>query len=247
MMKKIILCLICQLILVNFCFSAEKVIILTSVIPPYVNNTDSGLATEIIKDLFQKSGIDYSIRIRPFKRALKEAKLHNNSCVVPLQRSQERETQFKWVGPVIITQTGLYSNSSDNIKIQVFHDAFQNKILVLRGSGDEEYLKGFGILTDPGSSEELNARKLKARRSRLWAADTMIAPYYASRVGAKIKLQTIIITTMRYLAFNKGIADSTIDKLNNELDLMRKKGSLEKIYEKYARKLNIKDVHQFIF
>jgi polar amino acid transport system substrate-binding protein len=247
-MKKIILLTISILVQHLFFINnvlAEPYTINTFDFPPYVEKK-SGLAIDIVKELFKRAGLKYKIKTMPLKRSIKVAKEEKNTCVVPVQRSQERETKFKWVGPIIITQTGLFSLSEDDIKIDVFKDAFQYPILVARGSADEEYLEGFGLKTDVAADGYLNILKLKGKRARLLAGDTIITPYYAEKAGVNIKKQITIITTLRSLACNLNIPDETILLLNDTLSVMYSDGKIRKIFAKYAQKFDIKDSAQFL-
>ena len=169
-----------------------------------------------------------------------------NTGVFPIQRSQERETKFKWVGPILITQTALFSLKDDPINIEVFKDAFDYDILVVRGSADEEYLKGFGIQAKVANNDFQNAKKLKVKRARLWAADTIIASYYTKKTNTEIKKQLTLITTLRALGFHTNTPDKIIMALNEELNQMYKDGSIKKILEKHSKEFDINDTLKFL-
>ncbi|OQY12572.1 MAG: hypothetical protein B6I31_02960 [Desulfobacteraceae bacterium 4572_19] len=224
---------------------ADEYTILTTQMPPYVEK-NSGLAIDIVKELFKKAELNIKIQTLPLKRALRMASIKKNTFAVPVQRSQERETEYKWVGPILITETALFSLSNDDIKIDVFKDAFPYRILVARGSADEEYLRGFGIETDIGNNDGVNVNKLKRKRTRLWAADSIVASYYAKKEGVSIKKQITIITTLRSLACNINTPDTVISMLNKTLNVMYSDGTIKKIFAKYAKEFDIKDAAQFI-
>ncbi len=226
---------------------AEEYTIVTTEMPPYVEG-DRGLALDIVKELFNRANLNLVIKKMPLKRAVMVAErgLKKNPCVVPIQRSQERETRFKWIGPILITQSALFSLNEDEIKIDVFKDAFQYRILVSRGSADQDYLKGFGLSIDIANNEWQNMLKLQYKRARLLTADTIIAAYYAKKAGIKIKKQLNLITTLRALACHIDTPDSTIAQLNNKLQLMYRDGTIKKIFSNYMRELDISDSAQFL-
>jgi polar amino acid transport system substrate-binding protein len=205
--------------------------VLLSELPPYVEN-DSGLAIDIIQALFKRAKLEYKTEKAPLKRAIYWVKRNKNFCA-PIQRSQERETKFKWVGPIIIMQTALFSREDDSLKIDVLKDAFKYKIMVARGSADAEYLHGFGAKIEIANNDRLNSNKLKRKRLRLWAADIIIAPYYAKKINLKIKKQLTINTTLVPLAFNINTPDHIIEKLNNTLNIMYKDGTVRKLYNRF--------------
>jgi len=213
--------------------------------PPYVEN-NKGLAIDIIKELFKKTHIKYQIKVMPQKRSITTAQKKLQTAVFPIQRSQEREVQFKWVGPILVTQTGLFSLAEDNLHIEVFKDAFAYEILVARGSAQEDYLKGFGLNVSTANYDYQNIKKLKAKRARLWTADTIIASYYANKTNIDIKKHITLITTLRALAFHVDTPDKVIVELNNALTQMYKDGSIRKILDKYSKKFNIEDAIKFL-
>lgn len=224
---------------------AQTFTINTFEVPPYVEK-NKGLAIDIIKELFSRANIKYQIKIMPQKRSIISAQTNLNTGVFPIQRSQERETKFKWVGPILITQTALFSLKDDPINIEVFKDAFDYDILVVRGSADEEYLKGFGIKAKVANNDFQNAKKLKVKRARLWAADTITASYYTKKINVEIKKQLTLITTLRALGFHINTPDEVILSLNEGLNQMYKDGSIKKILEKHAKEFDIKDTLKFL-
>ncbi len=224
---------------------AEPFTINTFEFPPYVEK-DGGLAMDIVTELFKRAKVEYKTKKMPLKRSVTLAKKFKNTCVVPIQRSQERETDYKWVGPIVITQSALFSLGQDDIKIDVFKDAFQYPILAARGSADEEYLQGFGMKVDLGADYKQNIKKLKGKRARLMVGDTIITSYYAKKLGVDIKKQLTIITTLRSLAFNLNTPDKTINQLNDTLTSMYDDGTIKKIFDTYSKKIDIKDSAQFL-
>lgn len=220
-----------------------SVTVLLSELPPYVQN-NSGLAIDIIQTLFKRANLQYKTERAPMKRAIYWVKRNKNFCA-PIQRSQERETKFKWVGPIIITQTALFSRSDDTLKIDVLKDAFKYKIMVARGSDDAEYLHGFGAKIEIANNDRLNSKKLKRGRLRLWAADVIIAQFYANMIDLKIKKLLTIKTTLVPLAFNIKTPDHTIKILNDTLNTMYKDGTVRKLYNKFRRRISIDEAFYF--
>ncbi|MCP4158491.1 MAG: amino acid ABC transporter substrate-binding protein [Deltaproteobacteria bacterium] len=241
-MKKIIILLLLLYIPANI--FAKDITLMLSEFPPYIEG-NKGLAIDILNEIFK--GADYTVKTEkvPLSRAIYRIKRKINTCA-PIQRSQERETLFKWVGPILITQTALFSRSDDPIKIDVLKDAFNYKIMVARGSADADYLKGFGAKIEIANNDDYNSKKLKRKRLRLWAADIIIASYYAKKNDLKIKKQLSISTTLVPLAFNINTPDSIINHLNEQLNKMYKDGTIKKFYDKYRKRLNIEEAFYFL-
>jgi len=224
--------------------NAQFIVINTFEVEPYVQNKQ-GLAIDIAKVLFERANITYSIKSSPQKRAIIRTQQTRNNSVLFIQRSQERESNFKWVGPILITQTALFSLEENDTQIDVFKDVFSYPILVARGSADEEYLKGFGLNTQVANNDFQNARKLKAKRARFWIADTITASYHAKKAGVNIRKRLTLITTLRSLAFNINTSDKIIEHLNDILTIMYKDGTIKKILSSYKDKFESKDISRF--
>ena len=80
--------------------------------PPWVEAEGErlqGPTIELIKQLFERAGVPYSIEVLPLKRALKEALNQPGTCVFPIERSQERETSLRWISPLVVSRYGLYA------------------------------------------------------------------------------------------------------------------------------------------
>ncbi len=224
--------------------NAKSFIINTFNVEPYVQNK-KGLAIDIAKVLFDRANIGYVIDSSPQKRAIVRTQQTRNNSVLFIQRSQERESHFKWVGPILVTQTALYSLKENSIQVDVFKDVFNYPILVARGSADEEYLKGFGLDTQVANNDFQNARKLKAKRAQFWVADTITASYNAKKANVLIKKRLTLITTLRSLAFNVNTSDKIIEHLNEILTIMYKDGTIKKILSSYKDKFESKDISRF--
>ncbi len=233
------------LLLISNLFSSNHFVLNTYNFPPYVENKN-GFVIDIIKELFKKSNLSYTIKTLPQTRAIRTARTNKNNVVTPIQRSQEEEVNFKWVGPILITQTALFTLENSDIKIDVLKDIGTNKILVIRNSAEEKYLKGFKFSTQTAKNDLLNIKKLQANRAPIWAADTISASYSSKQSKISLKKHLIFFTTLRALAFNINTSDETIELLNNNLHEMYKDGTIKKILQKYSKTYNIQDILKFL-
>jgi len=225
--------------------TASEYQITTTEMPPYSKNY-SGLAIDIVKELFKRADMTMSLKIMPLKRAIKTTReiKANNSCVFPIQRTQEREADFKWVGPIIISQSALFS-LENHLEIAVLNDALQYNILVTRGSAEEEYWQRLSANTESSNNDKLNILKLSRHRAKLWASDVMTAFYYAKKNNIKIKNNLMYMTSLKALACNIETPDSTISKLNTILEAMYHDGTIQVIFNNYIKELEVDDFTDF--
>jgi len=233
-------------------FSAQmafaKYTIITSAAPPFVSeDAKSGISIDIVKEMFKRTGIEYEFKTAPLVRALHQAKNKKEHCVVPVQRSQERETSYKWISPILVTQSTLFSTKDSDIDLSVLLDAKEYKIGALRGSDEEEYLQGHGYEQVETVSKEVgNVRKLSKNRIDLWATDSILGPYYAHKADLSVKQQIVFRSTLRALACHIDTSDQTVDKLTKSLKAMYSDGTVKSIFTKYTKDLEIGEMGQFL-
>lgn len=229
---------------ISVLFASNSYILNTFNFPPYINKKE-GLVLDIVKELFKNSNISYNIKTLPQARAIQKTKYSELNIITPIQRSQEREADFKWVGPILITQTALFTLKNSDLKIDVLNDIKRNKVLVVRGSSEEEYLKSFGFNIDAVKTDLQNANKLRVQRAKIWATDTISASYFSRKSNISIKKHLIFMTTLRSLAFNINTSDETIELLNKNLQKMYSDGTIEKLLLRYSSKFDTRDILKF--
>ncbi len=237
------------LLLSGHAVAYDKITLLTAYVPPYVlSSGDNGIAIDIAKELFEQTNINYTIESYPLARAIKLAEITPGFCVIPIQRSQERETKFKWVSPVVVSHSAFFTLADDSYSLSVLSDARDELVGVLRGSAQEEYLRTTKIpfRVDEASSELQNLKKLTKRRIKIWATDAIMAPYYAEQEGVKIKRQFIFQSTLRGLACHISTPDSVIDLLTERLKLLYKNGRIKEIFFSYTNKLDLEHLSDFL-
>lgn len=124
------------------------------------------------KCLFERAGLDYEVRIVPWKRAYVAAQNDKDSCVFPVQRSQENEVLFQWVSPIVITHSAFFTAKGSSVDIRTLADADDLRIGSYIGSGDASYLQGQGCDVELTPNDVSNVKKLQSDRLDAWAADT---------------------------------------------------------------------------
>lgn len=84
---------------------SAEIHLLTEEFPPFnmasPDGRVGGLSTELIRELLRRAGVPYQIHIQPWIRAYNTALLQDNTCGYSTSRTESREHQFKWVGPLV--------------------------------------------------------------------------------------------------------------------------------------------------
>jgi len=217
--------------------NADSYTLYTQELPPYsIKQAEgiTGVSVDIVSELFRRTEVGFKIKLFPLKRAYALAQKSPRSCIFPIQRTQERESSFKWVSPILITRTGLYSLPNTPINITVLDDAKAFRIGTLLGSADSEYLDALGFKVSEIRKLNRTIRMLQAKRISFWAVDGLTASYFAKRQGGtKLKLHLNYFTSLRALACNLSLSDDLIARLQGELKMMYRDGTVTRITDRY--------------
>ncbi len=220
--------------------SAQTIHIATEEYPPFnmsVNGKIVGISTEMVRELFQRTGVEYEIAIYPWKRALETAKTRPDNAVYSTTRSADREADFKWVGPLVKQEWVFFAKAGRDLNISSLADVRGHSIGGYQGDALAEFLRQSDatLTLDLTADDELNAKKLSAGRIDLWAVGDRKGAYIAKQLGLSNleNVFTFKAGSEMYLAFNPKTPDALIEQLQATLLEMREDGTVDKIYAKY--------------
>ena len=211
----------------------------TFIDPPYIfgpkEPDKQGLVEVIFENLMLYTGISYSIQIMPAKRAEIYAQTTKNTCVFPIEKSQEREVFFSWVSPIIVSKQGFFTiPDQPSIFLQTLEDAKPYRIGSYLGSSIGEYLASFNYQVDFATKNEANILKLQAKRIDLWASDILTAAHISKHSGIEITPSKLdFFTTLRAIGCHPSIPEKTIKLMNKKLQAMYRSGHVYNIEKKF--------------
>jgi len=222
-----------------------RVVLLTENFPPYnmasngknfaqEDNLD-GIAVDIVREMFKRAGIDYSMTLRfPWERIYKLALEKPGYGVFVTARLPEREALFKWVGPIGPDDWVLLGRGDSNISLTSLEQAKQYKVGAYKGDAIAEHLVEQGLQPLTVLRDQQNAKKLMAGQIDLWATGDPAGRYLAKQEGVS-GLKTVLRfdSAELYLALNQGVPDEVVQKLQVELERMRSEGFVDDILSRY--------------
>jgi polar amino acid transport system substrate-binding protein len=222
-----------------------RVVLLTENFPPYNMASNGknfarednlhGIAVDILREMFKRAGIDYSMTLRfPWERIYKLALEKPGYGVFVTARLPEREALFKWVGPIGPDDWVLLGRSDSTITLDSLEDARQYSVGAYKGDAIADHLQQQGLQPVTALRDQLNAKKLMAGQIDLWATGDPAGRYLAKQAGVS-GLKTILRfdSAELYLALNKEVPDEVVQKLQAELDQMRGEGFVNDILGSY--------------
>ena len=217
---------------------AGGLVVTTEDAPPFNFAADDGKtvvgsATEAVQEMFRRAKLEHTITLYPWMRAITMARTDKDTCVYSTTRTEEREKDFLWVGPVASSNWVFFARANSTIKLDSFDDARKFKIGGYRGDAVALYLKALKFNVDESYYDDQNAKKLEGGRIDLWATGSQNGPYFAAKKNVKIKPLLEFKQTELYLACNLSVPADTIAKLNATLKAMAKDGTTDRINKKY--------------
>jgi len=222
----------------------EEVTLITEESPPFNMRRDEnsknkklaiiGISTEIIRELFKRGNINYSLEIYPWKRAYKTVEENANHGLFSTYLTPERKPRFKWVGPIVANTWVLQGKKNRKLKIETLEDACKYVIGGYRGDAIADFLEKQGCNVQYTSYDHQNLLKMESGRIDLWATGRFLGPYLAKKEDISDVVEVFEIKEAPlYLALNKSFPDSFVMKLNKLLQEMKNDGTVKYISNSY--------------
>jgi polar amino acid transport system substrate-binding protein len=195
--------------------------------------TVSGSATDLMREIMRRSGFNATIKLYPWQRAFNMALNLKDGCVYSTTRTESREQQFKWVGPLTTTQWILFAKADSPIQAKTLEEVRPYTIGGYQGDAKALFLIEKGFKVDEAINEDQNFKKLNVGHLNLWAAGSDNGPWYAKKLNIKLKPVLIFNEVQLYAACNPAIPDADIAKMNEALKAIKADGTYSRIFKAY--------------
>ncbi|MEJ7808259.1 MAG: ABC transporter substrate-binding protein [Telluria sp.] len=194
-----------------------------------------GFATEKVRVIMDRVGVDYDIEMLPWKRAYLLAQYQADTCVYSTTRVPERETLFKWVGPTHANDWTLFGRADRNYRINSIEDARKYRIGAYNGDVRSDALIAQGFIVDTVQDKLSNPRKLLVNRIDLWASSVRVGSAIVAENGWGAQIVPVLTfkRTELYLACNPSVPNALVAKMNAALRAMNSEGVSAAIERKY--------------
>lgn len=223
----------------------EQIHLLTENFPPYNMAADGknfardenirGIATDIIREMFQRAGVDYTLTLRfPWERIYKMALEMPGYGVFVTARLPEREALFKWVGPIGPDDWVLLARADSVIELNSLEQARQYRIGAYKGDAIGEHLVAQGLQPALALRDQTNVEKLQSGAIDLWATGDPAGRFLAKQQGVNSLKRVLRFDSAElFLALNKQVSDETVEKLQAALNQMRADGTVDTMTGRY--------------
>lgn len=200
-----------------------------------------GLSTDIVMAIMARTGDRFPIRVLPSLRTGMVLDRRPRTIMYSLFRTEERDSKYKWVGPIIEESVYPYKLRESPLVINTVDDLKRlDRITCRHGGVIPARLKAMGLENlDMAATESIQLYKmLLAGHADVIVGDTELGVrFYLGALGVKpTALEKIPIEVFRsnlYIAFSADSDDATISAWRKALQQLSVSGQLAQILAKY--------------
>lgn len=211
--------------------------LVTEAYPPFnyrEGDTYKGASVEQVKLVMEDVGIDYTMEMMPWARALFLAGNREMHCVFTTVHNKERDPHFKWVEPLLTSRTVLIRKAGSLADPKSIDEAKAFRVGTQRDDYTQTILveNGFPRI-DLATDMELTLKKLLTGRVDLMPISEK---FYDSlkRDGQPVESTVTLADDIYSIACNHSVPDELIGKLQASLDKLIADGTQARLFEKYG-------------
>ena len=198
-----------------------------------------GISPDLLRAVWREMGVKpQPILVLPWARGYQRIQQEKNTVLFSMARTPERETMFKWVGPIYVARFVLISKRGGGFNIHGLRDLQGMRIGTLREDVSDALLddaKSFARV-EAVSDMSQNLSKLLANRLDMIAYEENAWWRMAERNDLSpehFEVVYVIRETPVYYAFHPSAPQSLIDRFQQALDTVRNSPEYEWILRQY--------------
>jgi polar amino acid transport system substrate-binding protein len=224
----------------------ERFYIFTENYPPYNAETTgqgfahdaadiTGICTKMVKAMMSRLDYDFVMKMRDWSLAYNWVQGRENHGLFCTARTDERENEFQWVGPLASIEWTLFAAPDSTITLDSLDDARQYTIAGYKGDVMTDYLIKEGFEVVAHVTGEQNPRRLTLGQADLWVVDGAVGPLVAEETHGITGLKPVLVfrKTPMYLAVSNETDPAVVADLQGAIDQARDAGELSAILSEY--------------
>ncbi len=186
-----------------------------------------GVSTTIVREMFKRAGIDYTMTLRfPWSRVYDDTLANANYGLFSTAMSEARRPLFKWVGPIAKVEGVLLAAPASKIEnLSSLEEAAKYRIGAYKDGAVSQSLERAGLQATNALRDQENIAKLTGGKIDLWATTDPVWRYHARQAGVTgLRTVLVIDRSDMYLALNLETPDEVVTRLQQALDQMKNEG-----------------------
>lgn len=193
-----------------------------------------GFAVDVVREIQRRLNRNDTIFTVPWARGYHLALTQANTALFSTTRLAQRESLFKWAGPLYSQHWGFYAKKGRNLRITSLEDAQKiNRIGTYRNDAKEQFLKSLGFDNLVSSNKNVsNVKHLLRGDIDLWVSSDFNMYYIAGQAGvdpASIELVFPFRKVKNYIAFSRQTPDAVVTAWQKTLGAIKKDGTYDRL------------------
>lgn len=143
-----------------------------------------GIAVDIAKALLSEIKVDYELVMLPWNRGYRRALTERNTCIFPINYTDERKRLFQWVVPTQVGGWAIFQRPGGTIKVEQISDVADYELVGKISSpatSEIERIIGRRVLRTSGDEDSIQL--LYRGRADLWISGVYDAPDAAQKMN----------------------------------------------------------------
>ncbi|QGY39430.1 transporter substrate-binding domain-containing protein [Pseudodesulfovibrio cashew] len=226
--------------------SLENTVFLTEDLRPFNFKADGqaqGVAVDALLAALKVVGVNKStsdITFYPWSRAYYLAKDRANTCLFSTCRLPQRESLFKWAGPIMEFSMVVITRKGGR-PVRSLDDLKHRTVGVLRDGAGHQMLQ---TLEKQPITVELSTNAVNLMKRLAYGRTTAVLTgeqgAYLAIEQAKLnrgdfETDLVVSKSQIYYAFNPATQDAVVQRLQRGIDAIRADGTLERIIRRYLK------------
>ena len=216
---------------------------ITESYPPYnyqENGKLMGMSVDILEAATKAAGdpvMRKDVKVQPWARGYAAALSGPKVALFATTRTTERESKFKWVGPISDTKVVIFS--AKDITVNGAEDLNNYRIGAVRDDIGEQLLKQLGVKASSIKLQpkaDLLVKQLGAGRIDMLAYEENVASYLMRSANidkSKFKVVYVLSESQLYYSLSSDTPDDYVSMLQGGIDSITSSGVLAEIKSKY--------------
>ncbi|MDD3051093.1 MAG: transporter substrate-binding domain-containing protein [Candidatus Cloacimonetes bacterium] len=229
-----------------FAASIDDLTVYTEEYPPYnfeENGQLKGISIEIFDAILKETNSKKTladVKLVPWARSYDAVQKEPMTLLFAMTRTKERESMFKWVGPIAPTRVSVLALTEKKIKINSPEDLQKYQIGVVRDDVAHQLLEKAGNKDNiqPIADNLVNIKKMQAGRIDLWGYAEFCALWQIKTSGnnpTDFEVVYVLDESSLEFAFHKDTPDEIVKAMQKALDKLIADGTHQKILDKYLK------------
>nr|WP_267876210.1 transporter substrate-binding domain-containing protein [Duganella rivi] len=215
--------------------------IIGAVIPPLSYMRDgviAGYCVDLVREIQRRVGDHTAVELLPWARAYRMGKEGANVILLCPKRTPEREPYFKWIGPVLESESTFYALRRSQVRLATLDDARALEgILVPREFYSYQYLRAAGFTNlEPVNTSQAMLAMLMAGRRPVMVLDREQLPVLLAQ--AKVSPDQVepvlkLMSIHSYFTFPLNAPPEQIARWQQALERIKRDGTLARLQRQW--------------